>query len=209
MDGDGIRPEAEGLPANRWTLLDDSNNKPPYGPRPGDGPEDGSGDESQGLTHLDEQGRARMVDVGAKPETERLAVARGRVTMRPETARLIRSGSVPKGDVLAVARVAAIMGAKRTSDLVPLCHSLRLTAVDADLTVAADDSAVEVEVRVRTRDRTGVEMEALTGVLAAALAVYDMCKAVDRTMTIDDARLVLKRGGRSGEFRREGEEIDV
>ena len=152
------------------------------------------------LTHLDAEGRARMVDVGAKEETQREAVARGAVQMLPETLRLILEGGVPKGDVLAVARVAGIMAAKRTPDLVPLCHPLLLTHVAVDLRPDEGGSALLIEAVVRTAGRTGVEMEALTAVSAAALTVYDMCKAVDRGMRITDIRLAQKRGGRSGEL---------
>ena len=157
------------------------------------------------LTHLDERGRARMVDVGAKPETERVAVARGRVRLQPATLALIRSGEVAKGDVLAVARVAGIMAAKRTGDLIPLCHPLPITAVEVDITPDEAASTLEIEATARIVGRTGVEMEALTAVSVAALTIYDMCKAVDRGMTIEAVRLVHKRGGRSGEYWREEE----
>lgn len=152
------------------------------------------------LTHLDEQGRARMVDVGAKAETQREAVARGRVQMQPETLRLILSGGLPKGDVLAVARVAGIMAAKRTAELIPLCHTLLLTHASVTLEPAPEGDAVLIEATVRTSGKTGVEMEALTAVSVAALTLYDMCKAVDRGMRIGDIRLAEKRGGRSGEL---------
>lgn len=151
------------------------------------------------LTHLDAQGRAHMVDIGAKDETSREAVARGRVLMQPETLALILAGGLPKGDVLAVARVAGIMAAKRTPELIPLCHTLLLT--HAGVTIEPDHtaSALLIEATVRTRGQTGVEMEALTAVSVAALTIYDMCKAVDRAMRITDLRLAAKRGGRSGE----------
>lgn len=152
------------------------------------------------LTHLDAQGHAHMVDVGAKAETQREALARAVVLMQPETLRLIIEGGLPKGDVLAVARVAGIMAAKRTPDLIPLCHSLLLTHVAVVLTPDADRGALAIEATVRTRGQTGVEMEALTAVSVAALTVYDMCKAVDRGMRITDIRLAQKRGGRSGEI---------
>lgn len=152
------------------------------------------------LTHLDAEGHAHMVDVGAKDETQREALARGAVRMRPETLRLIMQGGVPKGDVLAVARVAGIMAAKRTPDLVPLCHPLLLTHVAVDLRPDEAAAALLIEATVRTAGRTGVEMEALTAVSAAALTVYDMCKAVDRAMRITNIRLAHKRGGRSGEI---------
>jgi cyclic pyranopterin phosphate synthase len=141
-----------------------------------------------------------MVEVGAKAETAREAVATGRVTMKPATARLIATGGVPKGDVLAVARVAAVQGVKRTADLIPLCHPLRITGVDVDLAVGK--AAVAITARVRATDRTGVEMEALTAVAVAALTIYDMCKAVDRGMRIEAIQLEEKRGGKSGEWRR-------
>ncbi|MBX6745209.1 MAG: cyclic pyranopterin monophosphate synthase MoaC [Acetobacteraceae bacterium] len=155
-----------------------------------------------GFTHFDEQGRAAMVDVSAKPETERVAIARGRVVMAPETLARIREGQVGKGDVLGVARLAGIMAAKRTSDLIPLCHPLMLSKVAVDLTPAPPD-AVEIEAMVKLTGRTGVEMEALTAVTVAALTVYDMCKALDRGMRIEAVRLVHKSGGKSGIY--EGE----
>lgn len=157
------------------------------------------------LTHFDAAGRARMVDVGEKPETHRVAVARGRVRMAAETLRAIVEGRASKGDVLGVAQVAAIMGAKRTSDLVPMCHPIGLTAVNVALTPSTNpaDPAIEIEARVETRGRTGVEMEALTAVSVAALTVYDMVKAIDRGMTIDAVRLVHKSGGCSGDYHAE------
>ena len=151
------------------------------------------------LTHFDAEGRATMVDVGDKAVTERTATARGAVLMAPETLRLIEEGRAAKGDVLAVARLAGIMAAKRTSDLIPLCHPLMLTKVAVDLTPAPPDR-VEIEATVRVSGRTGVEMEALTAVSVAALTVYDMVKAVDRSMRLTEIRLVHKAGGRSGEF---------
>ena len=161
-------------------------------------------DDEQRLTHFDAAGRARMVDVGDKAETHRVAVARGRVVMQPETLRLIVEGRASKGDVLGVAQVAAIMGAKRTADLVPMCHPLPITAVDVALTPDEAGRAVEIEARVETRGKTGVEMEALTAVTVAALTVYDMVKAVDRGMRIEGIRLAHKRGGRSGEWNAPG-----
>ena len=152
------------------------------------------------LTHLDAQGRAQMVDVGEKGVTRREAVARGTVLMQPATFQLIMAGGLPKGDVLAVARVAGIMAAKRAPDLIPLCHPLLLTHVAVDLQAATDGLGVLIEATVRTTGKTGVEMEALTAVSAAALTIYDMCKAVDRGMRISDIRLAQKRGGRSGEL---------
>jgi cyclic pyranopterin monophosphate synthase len=155
---------------------------------------------SERLTHLDAQGRAHMVDVGAKAESQREAVARGMISMQPTTLSLILSGGMPKGDVLAVARVAGIMAAKRTPELIPLCHSLLLTHVAVTITPDSAASALLIEATVRTRGQTGVEMEALTAVSIAALTIYDMCKAVDREMRIEAVRLAQKRGGRSGEW---------
>jgi cyclic pyranopterin phosphate synthase len=150
------------------------------------------------LSHLDDAGRARMVDVSAKDATTRTAVARGRVRMQPATLEQIAAGSMPKGDVLAVARLAGIMGAKRTPELIPLCHPLPLDAVDVDLTPDPAEGCVRIVARARVHARTGVEMEALTAVAVAALTLYDMCKAVDRAMTIEDVCLVEKQGGKSG-----------
>ncbi|HYR95939.1 MAG TPA: cyclic pyranopterin monophosphate synthase MoaC [Candidatus Binatus sp.] len=157
------------------------------------------------LTHLDRRGHARMVDVSEKPVTRREAVARGEVTMRPETVERIAAGALPKGDVLAVARLAGIMAAKRTADLVPLCHPLPLSHVDVELRADRAAGLVRIESRVAVEARTGVEMEALTAVAVAGLVLYDMCKAVDREMTIGAIRLVKKTGGRSGAFVRAGE----
>jgi cyclic pyranopterin phosphate synthase len=157
------------------------------------------------LSHLDEHGRARMVDVGAKAETARVATARGRVRMQPETLALVLAGGVAKGDVIAVARIAGIMAAKRTGDLIPLCHPLPITSVDVEITPDEAASALEIEATARIVGKTGVEMEALTAVSVAALTIYDMCKAVDRGMIVDGVRLVHKAGGKSGEYRREGE----
>lgn len=156
-----------------------------------------------GLTHFDESGAARMVDVGDKPETSRIAVARGAVRMAPSTLALVREGRAAKGDVLAVARLAGIMAAKRTADLIPLCHPLALTRVEVDLAPDAAKSRVEIEARVAVRGQTGVEMEALTAVSIAALTVYDMLKAVDRGMVVEEVRVVLKDGGKSGRFEAE------
>jgi cyclic pyranopterin monophosphate synthase len=151
------------------------------------------------LTHFDEQGRAAMVDVSAKPVTERVAVARGRVVMAPATLERIREGAMGKGDVLGVARIAGIMAAKRTGELIPLCHPLMLSKVTVDLTPAPPD-AVEIEATVKLAGQTGVEMEALTAVTVAALTVYDMCKAIDRGMRIEAVRLAHKSGGKSGVY---------
>lgn len=154
----------------------------------------------QSLSHLDEQGRARMVDVGAKSDTRREAVARGLVTMQPETLKLVAEGGISKGEVLSVARVAGIMAAKNTPHLVPMCHPLLLTHVEVDLRLAPDINAIEITATVRTTGKTGVEMEALTAVSGSALTVYDMCKAVDKAMRIDKVRLVRKTGGKSGDI---------
>ncbi|MBR0672761.1 cyclic pyranopterin monophosphate synthase MoaC [Neoroseomonas soli] len=151
------------------------------------------------LTHFDAAGRAAMVDVSGKEETARTATARGRIVMAPATLALIREGRAGKGDVLGVARIAGIMAAKKTSDLIPLCHPLMLSKVTVDLEPEGDD-AVAIEATVKLSGRTGVEMEALTAVTVAALTVYDMVKAVDRAMRIEDVRLVHKAGGKSGEF---------
>nr|WP_325183303.1 cyclic pyranopterin monophosphate synthase MoaC [uncultured Oscillibacter sp.] len=150
------------------------------------------------LTHLNDQGRARMVDVSQKESTFRAAEAEGRIRMAPETVELIRTGGAPKGDVLAVAQVAGVMAAKRTHELIPLCHPLLLTAVDIHFTLEED--AVRIRSKVKCMGETGVEMEALTAVSAAALTIYDMCKAVQRDMKITDIRLCRKSGGRSGDF---------
>jgi cyclic pyranopterin phosphate synthase len=160
---------------------------------------------SQDFTHFDRDGRAHMVDVGDKAETRRVARASGTISMRPETLAMIRSGDAKKGDVLGVARIAAIQAAKRTADLIPLCHPLALTRVAADFTPDAARSAITLAVTVETRGRTGVEMEALTAVSVGLLTVYDMCKAVDRAMRIDGVMLLEKVGGKSGHYVRAGE----
>ena len=152
------------------------------------------------LTHINESGRAKMVDVGEKDETLRIATARGRITMLPDTFERIMNGGVKKGDVLAVAQVAGIMGAKRTSDLVPMCHPIFLTGVDMTFMPDEARAAIEIEAVAKTIGRTGVEMEALSAVTTAALTIYDMVKAMDRTMVIEDIRLVQKSGGKSGDF---------
>ena len=161
---------------------------------------------SDTLTHFDAQGHARMVDVAAKPATHRVAVARGTIRMQPGTLRLIVSGGHRKGDVIGVARLAGIMAAKRTSDLVPLCHPIALTGVEVELWADESRDRVECRARVETIGPTGVEMEALTATQVALLTVYDMCKAVDRGMTIESIRLVEKRGGKSGDWVRPGPE---
>jgi len=153
---------------------------------------------SDELSHLDSRGRARMVDVGTKPVTERECVARAQVHMEPETLRRIASGATPKGDVLATARLAGIQAAKRTAEWIPLCHPVPLDVVEVELTPDEAASCVRIEARVRAHARTGVEMEALVAATAAGLTVYDMCKAVDRGMTISEVQLVRKTGGKSG-----------
>jgi cyclic pyranopterin phosphate synthase len=152
------------------------------------------------LSHLDEQGRARMVDVSAKEITSRTAVARGAIHMRAETLALILEEKIEKGDVFSVARIAGIMAAKKTSELIPMCHPLNITSVEIDLTAARDPARVDIEATVRVSGKTGVEMEAMTAVSVAGLTIYDMCKAVDREMTIGEIRLVKKSGGKSGTF---------
>ncbi|MEQ1495322.1 MAG: cyclic pyranopterin monophosphate synthase MoaC [Novosphingobium sp.] len=151
------------------------------------------------LTHLDAQGKARMVDVGGKAETQRVAIAEGRIAMSPEALAAIRDGAVPKGDVLAAARIAGIMAAKKTAELIPLCHPLALEAVTVDF--AIDDGAVKVTTSASLAGRTGVEMEALTACSVALLTVYDMAKALDKGMVISGLRLIEKRGGKSGDWR--------
>jgi cyclic pyranopterin monophosphate synthase len=157
------------------------------------------------LTHFDRNGEAHMVDVGSKDETLRVAVAEGRIHMRVETLDLVRRGGHRKGDVLGIARIAGIMGAKRTSELIPLCHPIGLTHLELDLRAETSPSAVYCRARAETRGRTGVEMEALTAVQVALLTVYDMCKAVDRAMQIDGVRLLRKSGGKSGDWAAGGE----
>ncbi len=159
------------------------------------------------LTHIDERGQARMVDVGDKPVTRREAVARGWVVMKPETLALIQTGGVPKGDVLATARLAGIMAAKRTWELIPLCHPLPLDSVAVECVANDATSAVEITATVHVTARTGAEMEAMTAVAVAGLTIYDMCKAVDRTMRIESVRLERKAGGVSGTWVREEGEL--
>ncbi|HZU14112.1 MAG TPA: cyclic pyranopterin monophosphate synthase MoaC [Chloroflexota bacterium] len=156
----------------------------------------------QDLTHVDETGAARMVDVTEKAVTRREAQAAGRVLMAPETLDLIRRNALAKGDVLAVARLAGIMAAKRTDELIPLCHGLALTGVDVEFDLEAAPGCIDIVATARVEGKTGVEMEAMTAVSVAALTIYDMCKAVDRSMVLSDIRLVAKSGGRSGEYRR-------
>jgi cyclic pyranopterin phosphate synthase len=152
------------------------------------------------LTHLDEQGNAKMVDVGDKDVTAREAVAKGHVSIQPETLRLIKEGLMKKGDVLTIAQLAGIMGAKKTSELIPLCHPLPLDKVDVELELDEVENRINVTATAKTTARTGVEMEALTAVTVAALTLYDMCKSVDRGMRIEAVRLVQKSGGRSGDI---------
>jgi cyclic pyranopterin phosphate synthase len=153
-----------------------------------------------GFTHFDKEGKARMVDVSDKAETERSATAKGSVLMQPATLALIKEGAVKKGDVLSVARLAGVMGAKKTPDLIPLCHPLALTSVQVDLTLDEARNAVDITAPCKLVGKTGVEMEALTAVSVAALTVYDMCKAVDKGMQIVDIRLTHKSGGKSGTY---------
>lgn len=162
------------------------------------------GEPDEGLTHLDEQGRVRMVDVGGKPVTRRRAVAEGFLRMEPATLEALRAGRVEKGDALAVARLAAIGGAKRTAELVPLCHPVPLDAVEVEVIPDAELPGVRLVVRTSAEARTGVEMEALAGVAAGLLALYDMCKALERGMTIGPIRLLEKAGGASGRWTRRG-----
>ena len=152
------------------------------------------------LTHLDEQGRAHMVDVGAKPDSERVAVARGEVHMKKETFDLIRAGQIKKGDVLTVAQIAGIGAAKRTSELIPLCHPLFLSKVDVDLALDESIPGIVITATAKVTGKTGVEMEALTAVSIAALTVYDMAKAAEKTMRIQNIRLIEKHGGKSGDI---------
>ncbi|MBE2182129.1 MAG: cyclic pyranopterin monophosphate synthase MoaC [Anaerolineae bacterium] len=156
--------------------------------------------ENKKLTHVDEKGAARMVDVGDKPESTRTAVAAGKVLMKPETLRLIRENALKKGDALTTARIAGLMAAKRTSELIPLCHPISLTHVDIDFSFDDAESAVLIEASARTTGKTGVEMEALTAVSIAALTIYDMAKAVDRSMCLSEIRLLEKHGGVHGDY---------
>ncbi|MDI6728056.1 MAG: cyclic pyranopterin monophosphate synthase MoaC [Thermodesulfovibrionales bacterium] len=154
------------------------------------------------LTHFDDEGKARMVDVSEKPLTKREAIAVGSVYMKPETIKLIKDRRISKGDVLGVARVAGIMAAKKTSEIIPMCHPLNITSVGIDFDIDEDKNKVDIKTTVRIVGQTGVEMEALTATSAAALTIYDMCKAVDKEMVISGIMLMEKRGGKSGEFRR-------
>lgn len=154
------------------------------------------------LTHFDDEGRAQMVDVTEKPLTERVAVAKGSIYMKQETLRLIKDKRISKGDVFGVARIAGIMAAKRTSDLIPLCHPLNITSVNIDFETVDEENKVDIKTTVKITGQTGVEMEALVATTVAALTIYDMCKAVDKEMVISEIMLLEKRGGKSGTFKR-------
>lgn len=156
-----------------------------------------------GLTHFDSDGRARMVDVGDKKKTRRVAVARGEIRMQKETFELVAEKGAPKGDVLGVARIAGVMAAKNTPSLIPLCHHIAMSGVEISFMLDNIENKIEIEAATRAADRTGVEMEALTAVSVAALTIYDMCKAIDRAMVIGEIRLVHKSGGKSGVFNRD------
>ena len=155
---------------------------------------------ADGFSHMDEDGNARMVDVSAKVDTRRTAIVRGVVRLAPETMRLLKENALPKGDVLTTAKIAGIQAAKRTADLIPMCHPLPISYVDIRFTILEDDCAIELECEVRTTYKTGIEMEALIGVQVAAATIYDMCKAVQKDVVIDNCRLVFKSGGKSGTF---------
>nr|WP_321514197.1 cyclic pyranopterin monophosphate synthase MoaC [uncultured Pseudodesulfovibrio sp.] len=156
-----------------------------------------------GFSHLDDDGNARMVDVSAKKDTQRTAIVRGVVRLAPETLRLLKENALPKGDVLTTAKIAGIQAAKRTADLIPMCHPMPISYVDIRFTVLDDESSIELECEVRTTYKTGIEMEALVGAQIAAATIYDMCKAVQKDIVIDACRLVFKSGGKSGTFRAE------
>lgn len=195
--GHPMQEEADHLANNAAGM---TNSHSPAGASQTPKPEGSAHVERPALSHLDEQGRARMVDISAKGDTERVAVAKGRVAMAPATLQLIRSGQAAKGDVLAVARVAGILAAKKTPDLIPLCHPLLLTDVSIEFGCDEAGSAVEITATARATGKTGVEMEAMTAVAVSALTIYDMCKATDRRMRIEAVRLVRKSGGKSGEI---------
>ena len=158
------------------------------------------------LTHLDENGAAHMVNIGAKPVTQREAVAQSVLTMQPETLRMILDGTAPKGDVFACARIAGIMAAKRNSDLIPMCHPIALTGVDIAFAMREESSTIEIQATARCKGETGVEMEALSAVSVAALTIYDMCKAVQKDIVIQNIRLISKQGGKSGDYCKEDEQ---
>ena len=195
--GNPMNEEADRLANREASGRDPGTNPPTAEPSAGSKPS---------LTHLDESGRARMVDVGWKDETQRLAVARGTIVMKPETLALIKSNGFEKGDVLGVARVAGVMGAKSTAQLVPLCHPIPLDQVTLEFELDEARNAVHIEATAKTTAKTGVEMEALTAVTVAALTIYDMCKGVDRAMRIEAVRLARKTGGRSGDIVLEDDE---
>lgn len=157
------------------------------------------------LTHFNQEGRARMVDVSHKDNTSRLAIARGEIRMKHETLELVKNQAMTKGDVLAVSQVSAIMGAKKTADIIPMCHSLFLTGIDVSFVINEKESKIEIQAQVKTSGKTGVEMEALTAVSTAALTIYDMCKAVEKDMVISDICLISKSGGKSGKYIRRAE----
>ncbi|MEW9121165.1 MAG: cyclic pyranopterin monophosphate synthase MoaC [Thermotaleaceae bacterium] len=157
------------------------------------------------LTHMDEKGRPRMVEVGEKEDTKRLGIARGTITMQAETLARIKEGKIAKGDVLSVAQIAGIMAAKKTSEMIPMCHNIFISGVEMDFIIDEEENAVHIEAAVKTTGKTGVEMEALQAVSIAALTIYDMCKAMDKSMVISNIRLVKKTGGKSGTYTREGE----
>ncbi len=159
------------------------------------------------FTHFNENGKAKMVDVGEKDETKRVAIARGTIKMNRETLIKVKEGQMKKGDVIAVAQVAGIMGAKKTSDIIPMCHNILINGVDLSFEINEEESSIIIEAEAKTTGKTGVEMEALSAVSIAALTIYDMCKAIDKEMVIDNIRLVKKIGGKSGEFIRRGENI--
>jgi cyclic pyranopterin phosphate synthase len=165
--------------------------------------------EKKGFTHFNEEGKARMVDVSKKEATVREAITRASISMNRETFRMIMDRKIAKGDVLGVARVAGIMGAKRTADLIPMCHPLNITNVEIHFSPSQQENKIEIEARVKTKGQTGVEMEAFLAVSTAALTIYDMCKAVDRGMVISDIHLVQKKGGKSGTFQWKGEKEDA
>jgi len=158
--------------------------------------------EAKKLSHFNEEGRARMVDVGGKEDTQRIAIAQGEVVMQPETLRLIQEGKISKGDVLAVAQVAGIMAAKQTSQVIPMCHPLMLTSIELNFVIKEKENKIIIRSKVKTIGKTGVEMEALTATAVAGLTIYDMCKAVDRGMAIESIYLLAKTGGKSGHFLR-------
>lgn len=157
------------------------------------------------FTHFNESGNAKMVEVGDKEDTKRVAIAKGTITMNSKTLEMITHGQMKKGDVLSVAQIAGIMGAKRTSDIIPMCHNIFITGADIKFIIDEENNAVHIEAEVKTTGKTGVEMEALSAVSIAALTIYDMCKAVDKDMIIEDIMLIKKTGGKSGEYIRKGE----